>query len=50
VQRAHDRPHEGRLARAERSAQGDDVARPQRAGERMRKRVERAPVVEDVIR
>jgi hypothetical protein len=50
VQRADDRAREGRLAGAEGSAQRDDVARLQRAGESARVRLERGAVVEDVIR
>jgi hypothetical protein len=50
VQRADDRAREGRLAGAEGAAQRDDVARPQRARESVRVRLERRAVVEDVIR
>jgi hypothetical protein len=50
VERAHDGPHEGRLAGTQRPAEPDDVARPQRTREYARKGIESGLAVEDVIR
>jgi hypothetical protein len=50
VERAHDGPHEGGLAGAERSAEAHGVAGAQRMGERGGIGIESGRAVEDVIR
>jgi hypothetical protein len=49
MERSHHGANEGRLAGAERPAQADDVARPQRGCESGRESLECGAVVEDVI-
>jgi len=49
VQAPDDGAHEGGFSGAERSAQADDVTRPQRCPKIGRENLERGAVVEDVI-
>jgi hypothetical protein len=49
VEHPHERPDEGRLARAQRTPERDDVPRAQLGGEAAREAVEVAGAVEDDV-